>query len=338
MTIKKPNQQKGLKLETDPQMELFYWTGASDETSGSIAIYDTINKYVYGRKGERFAKDIGERIERTYRLANDSFQVVITPARLRHKVKGVETVSLVYPSEREEIVEEALRKLCSSGGGTWIDEEAGLFFTLGQVQSELERHGHGYNKREIREALEILADSKLEIYSTDGEMKWISAYFPGLRLTTRDDYLKAGKNALCFVKFHSLVTRSIRKINYRQYNYDRFMRLPNAIARSIYKRLVHAFTYAATGQSYHFKMLDMLNNAGHTPSARIRQDRAKLDSALESLMAEQVLLHFDSSPIKDGRTVVDFKYVVEACPEFISEQIRANKLIKDNRLSVDAAF
>lgn len=339
MTNHKYNHiEKGLDLKTDQQMELFYWTGADTSTSGSIAIYDTINKYVYGRKGERFAQDVSEQKERTCSLAGNSFKVVITPARLRHKVKGVETVSLVYPSEREEIIEEALRKLCTSGGGTWIDDEAGVFFTLGQVHSELSRHGHGYNKREIKEALEILADAKLEIYSSDGEMKWISPYFPGLRLTTRDDYLKGGKNALCFVKFHALVTRSIRNIDYRQYNYDRFMRLPNALSRNVYKRLVHAFTYAAAGNSHHFMMLEMLANNGHTPSQRLRQDRAKLDAALDTLIEEGVLLEYESSPVKEGKSVIDYKYIVFPAKKFISEQISANRLIKDNKHTADLAY
>jgi hypothetical protein len=61
-----------------------------------------------------------------------------------------------YPSPREELVEEALRKIaCDQVKGVYLDDGAGVQFTLYELKKELKERGHDIDKVDLVEALKI---------------------------------------------------------------------------------------------------------------------------------------------------------------------------------------
>lgn len=67
---------------------------------------------------------------------------------------------LIYPDQREELVEDALRKLAVNGNGVDVQGKAGVNFTLYELNKELERVGHTFNLNEIKEALLVCKATK----------------------------------------------------------------------------------------------------------------------------------------------------------------------------------
>ena len=64
----------------------------------------------------------------------------ITPATIKN-AKGEEKA--YYPSQREEIVEDAIRKIAIEKGGVFIDGGAGVQFSIYELANELKKRGHG---------------------------------------------------------------------------------------------------------------------------------------------------------------------------------------------------
>ena len=126
-----------------------------------------------------------------------------------------------YPSKREELVEDALRKFVAEGQGLFLDDQAGVTFSLHQLQQELKRNGHSYSKDEIKESLRICAGTNIELESADGgDTIMLGNIFQSLGLQTRRDNLNAdGQQSRAFVSFNPLVTASIKNGNFRRFNY-----------------------------------------------------------------------------------------------------------------------
>ena len=72
----------------------------------SFAIYDLAPKYVF-RTDEREAGKYLPVVHRTFRLADREYQLEIRPARVMRDGAEIE----VYPGEREQVLEEALRRI-----------------------------------------------------------------------------------------------------------------------------------------------------------------------------------------------------------------------------------
>jgi hypothetical protein len=93
-----------------------------------------------------------------------------------------------YPSERDELVEDALRKFIAEGQGGFLDDAAGVTFSLYQLQEELRRNGHSYNKQEIKDALLICARTNITVTSEDSSAVLVSNLFETVGLQTRESW------------------------------------------------------------------------------------------------------------------------------------------------------
>ncbi len=129
--------------------------------SQSIELYDFMPKYVWDRRGETGSSDVLPVVMREFECRGAKRLLVIHPAGLinaeTHETK------YFYPGGAEQILEEVLRKLAVDGDGKFLDNQAGIAFSIYQVRMELEKHGHTKSHRQIRESLEILALTRLEL-------------------------------------------------------------------------------------------------------------------------------------------------------------------------------
>src|SRR6266566_2314125 len=146
-----------LELKKPAQLSLFqtFLAPDDDKYSNTIELYDAIPKYypikhmAPLRIGDTFLRVL----TREFEHRGETFKLTLRPARIVYK-DGREQE--FFPSFREEIVEEALRKIaCDSLNGVFLNEQAGVQFTLYELQKELKARGHALNLQELVEALKI---------------------------------------------------------------------------------------------------------------------------------------------------------------------------------------
>ena len=326
-------------IECDSQMELFFLTGRSDEKySHLIDLYDLVPKYTYGKTPERIDGKFLPIINHKFNLDNTTYELTIKPALLaiRDKEGNVVGEKAFYPGLREEVVEEALRKICVEGYGRMMKDfnedrgEAGVIYTLYMLRQELKRNGHSYSQQEIKDAIEILASTIVELRAIEGKDKvdiMMSPIFTSVGFSTRDDWEKNGKNTKAFVRFNPLVTAGIRSKNFRQYSYYVSMKFRYTLSRYLYKRLVYFFRYANRINDHHF-MASEIRDAAKLPVEKyMSPTHRRISQALDELVDKEILSGYKADEQYDkhnAKKLLDVKYTLYAHGKFIADQKRFN--------------
>lgn len=298
--------------------------GNSDDYSNTIDIYDALPKYVWGRTREIKLKDLKTAsITRSSIIGGRKLTVKLKPALID---KNGETV-LIYPGTREEIVEDALRKIAVSGGGVYVNNLAGVRFTLYQLRMELKSRGHSLDIPRIKEALLVCKGALIECSTEDGESFVNSNLFGLVGLTSRAD-LKDG-DSMCFVQFNPLVNDSILKMTYRQFNYKTLMGIPGnaALSRYIYKRMCLYWTQASEKNPYTPSLISFLEQSprgilGSSISVNAKAMRAALDLLIKNSVISRYEEDIAYGP---RRAMLDIKFKIHPHHKFVSDTIMANK-------------
>ena len=125
--------EKLLIEKNSPQMSLFEIIespGKESEYSNTIELYDALPKYVWDTKREQ--EDLSNAVvTRQCTLRGQQFTVKVKPAIIE---KDDGRSVLIYAGQREEIVEDALRKLAVKGAGLVIEGKASVMFSLSYCQ------------------------------------------------------------------------------------------------------------------------------------------------------------------------------------------------------------
>jgi hypothetical protein len=329
--------------QTKPvQLELFELDDQnSNDYSNTIEIYDMMPKYNFSpvtREKGKFVDSLPI-LAREFMFRKRAYNLNILPAAIVDKKTG-KTV-YYYPSQREELVEDVLRKLSASKGrGIYLDGEAGVKFTLYEIQQELRKIKHGYDINEIKQAIEICSKSIIEIVSKDGnEISYTSNIFPlvALEKGERAD----GKN-MAVVQFHPLVTRSINEGTFRLINYERMMSMKMALSRWLHKRISHLFNGATVHNPYNIKLSTIVRDHGmkvyKTISERIRQ----VSKAMDELKKNNIISEYRIEKNKEKNKILDATYYLYVSEEFVADIKKANKVKnleieeeKKNNISVE---
>ena len=197
--------------------QTFFPDDASDDKySNTIELYDAIPKYVTNPKQVDAMREGGKYLplmKRQFHHRGEVYQVTIRPARLVDR-QGVEKE--YYPGIREELVEDALRKLALEQlNGAYFDNQAGVQFTIYQLNKELQSLGHEFKRSSLVDALRICSGVLLIISKEEGELVMESPIFPLLLLGRRQDWVKHPKDTRCYVKFHPLVQPGRNNTSFR---------------------------------------------------------------------------------------------------------------------------
>lgn len=307
---------------TNKQMALFHLPGVIDKNhSNLIDVYDALDKYSYGRSKK--VKKIDEASRKTVAFINKAeIHAVIRAANMTDS-KG--KTYLVYPGEREERVEEALRKLAVNGDGVFIDGSAGVTFTLYSLQKELKNNGHYYTIPDIKDAILVNRRASLTVTTADNSAIVDSGFFEAVGLVDRKDY-ESNSKARCYVRFNALVTESILRLTYRRYDYSRSMRISSSLARYIFKRMSLYFTQAATNVPYTPSLISFLKQSPRHISERMAENIRAMNTALDALKKADVISHWEEERIKEGRKIVDVRYKIYAHETFIQQQKAGGKV------------
>jgi len=316
-----------LELKKPAQLSLFQTFLAPDEDkySNTIELYDAIPKY-YPRKhmdSLRINDTFLRALTRDFEHRGESFTVTIRPARIVHKDRSEQEY---YPSFREEIVEDALRKIaCDSLNGVFLNEQAGVQFTLYELQKELKARGHALNLQELIEALKICNLASFSVEKADGTAIIQSPIFPVLLIASKEDWLKKSKQARCYVQFNPLVTASINRLSYRQYDYLMYMAYKHRLSRWLHKRLAHNYVQASMINPYTINLSTILRDSGSYKSPRANNCTREVEAALDELKSKGVIMSFEAAFKRGLRNkIIDVAYTLLPDLSFIAEVKRAN--------------
>jgi hypothetical protein len=317
------------------QLGLFELIHPSEKDySNTIELYDFIPKYVWGRL-ERIQEKFLEPIERDFDCRSQSYRVRIAPAR----IKDSDGVSRDYfPGKREELVEDALRKIATAGQGIFLDNEAAVTFTLYQLQQELKRTGHTYSITQIKEALMVCVGTNLQLTDANGQDVLASSIFDTIGLQTREDWEGQGEKTKAFVRFNAMVTISIRNRTFRQFNYEISMGYQNVISRQLHKRISHHFTQASFAQPFTILLSTVIRDFGLTAYEKFSHNLRDVEVALKEMVEKNVLLKYSLDKILDEKRrnkIADVRLVLFPHPNFVGEVINANKKQKEISLLSD---
>lgn len=292
--------------------------------SNTIELYDFIPKYVWG-KVERVNGKFLDALERKFECRGRRYTVTIDPAKIKDR-KGASRD--YYPSKREELVEDALRKLASEGQGLFLDEQASVTFSLYQLQQELKNNGHSFSISQIKDSLFICTKTNLTVTTEDGATLLVSSLFQMAGLQTREDWAGQGQKTRAFVQFNPLVTASIKNGSFRLYNYKTSMGYSNTIARQLHKRMAHHYTQASIMHPYSILLSTIIRDCGLTRYEKLSNNLRDVLIALEEMKEKNVLLDFSVEKIFEARTrgrLMDAKLTLTPDRQFSSEVIQANK-------------
>ena len=292
--------------------------------SNTIAFYDAIPKYVWG-KSERQAGKFLDTIKREFEVDGIGYRVIISPASIESKDGKFKDH---YPGQREEIIEDALRKITCEGKGMFLDDEAAAIFTFYQLRKELKRMGHSYNLNEIKESLQVCANTVMTIERVDDkgdEFSITSALFQTLAMHSRKQTDKSDEKIYgAFVRFNPLVTKSIKQKTFRIYHYEKSMSLRHVLARYMIKRLSRNYTQASESHPYQIRLTTIFRESGMQQTS-ISDMRRKFERALDELIQKEVVLKYKKEEYRAGRKITDWKFILYPHHSFVTFTKYANQ-------------
>lgn len=297
------------------QLTLFELLSPEDKKySSTIELYDFIPKYFWG-KAERIQGQFLPSLEREFECRGIHYKVKIRPARMDDLTDKEKKEKDYYPGKREELIEDALRKLICEGQGVFLDDHAGVCFTLTKLQEELINMGHSYSKDEIKDGLLICSRTGLDIYTTDGNTIVSANIFITLGLTSRNDW-ENNADTKCFVRFNPLVTAGIKNKNFRQIDYETTMRYKSIIARQLHKRLSHHYTQASMLEKYQILLSTIIRDFGLTVYEQLRDNLRDVKKALDEMLVKEIEVEENGQIIKkEVGIIADYKIEKKFCSE-----------------------
>lgn len=327
-------------ISTPHQLALFqdFFPEGSAQYSNIIDFWDGIPKYSAASKKIQEQRDAYDQVEkgkgkhlpvlkRTFQYKvngiKHTYNVQILPARLEEK-DG--TWRDYYPSEREELVEEALKKIaCGQRSGIFLDDKASVIFSFYELQQELQKRGHTTSYNDLRRSLMILNKCTIDIENSNGTTEMQTAILPVFMKTSREEWLKNTKDATCYVQFHPLITRSIKALKFRQFDYLKYMNYKSQLARWFHKRIAERFTYAEVGKDYTIGASRVVQESGLVNASQAADQRKAIVRALSELVDKGTLLRFDThNQLGARKQIQDVKYTLWPSSEFCAEVKKAN--------------
>lgn len=327
MNIPAPENQPPDSCDSSLQLDLFQWfiANSGDEVSNTVEFWDSIPRYFFTpalMAKLRTESGHADPYEWQFEYQGKPCEVRIQPALIKQKDGRY---LAFFPGVTEELVEEALKKILS-------DQQYGLHevekvrswvrFTLRMIQRELKDKGKSRSIDEIKHAIEVMA-SCVVILIVDGKEIWRGALLQDLVTVGREEYL-ADSEAHHAARLPLFVSEAINRLDYRQFNYRRLMSCKDQLARWIYRRLISRYKHAGFGNDYHF-LYSSLKSSGLLQQKRAADNRVKVLAALDDLKRNDVIRSYVTEPTRQGKRIVEMKYIIEPSRAFISEQKAANK-------------
>jgi hypothetical protein len=311
-----------------------------EKLSNAIPLWDCLPLYSVSRQWAFKMRKEGvfpQLLIRNSLYQGSKIKIEIQPARLIDN--GV--VTEYYPGGNEELIEAALRKIATLQNHGFHDESGyGVCFSIHQLRKELKKRGHTRSYQEIVQSLRIMARSSIEITAENNKIKMFDTcnYFKRLSSVSRFD-LDEDPNAKWYVEFHPLITKALRAMDYRQFNYELMMSHDTQLTRWLHKYLVAKFTYAAIGQKFEIRFSTIKRDSGLLESfGRARSAMEYVRKSLTELVNKGILepkllrvgekedfIAFEESKVlAENGKIEDVVYTIYPAAKFSSESKKAN--------------
>lgn len=313
------------ELTKPEQLSLFsLFSSNKNDYSHTINLYDEIPRSFIG-KPDLVSGQFLLALQREFEVGGKNYSVKITPARVINQ-KGEERD--FYIGKREDVIEDALRKMAAEGNraqAVYLDGQLAVLFSRKALFDELAANGHKFSYEQIEEALEILLKSSIELSEEGSDEKHFFHPIESYGIKGRD-----GEDAT-YVKFSPFVTKSIKNNSFRLINYKKLLGYRTAIAYRLHKKLTHHFTYAAAGEIYHFSLNKTYKNFGMNIKTALSARFVEMKKGLEELKNSNIIESYQARKVHNSvrKNKID-DYVIEIVPhpEFIEDVIKANRDLK----------
>src|SRR6266403_4798676 len=342
------------EMPEEVQLELLApWYTQNTSESRTLDFFDAIPKYPFS---VTTTIEKSERIEVPFTLRGKKYIAEILPAQIKDAETDQER--LVFPGAREELVERALRFIAVQQiAKTKLtpDLQTGrqavtIFFTLSMLRRHLEGLGHGFRLSAIKEALDILSDTFIEIRLEADDEPGQSKRRRFMKGTILSNYTgdfaegdSTGEDSRAAMTFHPLATLAILRLAFYPINQLRVAKLKRPLARWLTTRMSHNYRQArknsfVQNEGYHISLKTILDERGLPREARLRDNIRSVREALTEMKQRRILsemLPFQeqliNAPSKRRPQVVDAVWTLYPSQELVDEIIGGNKQMKAHR-------
>ena len=332
---KKPPTKEKIATLKSKQLNLFQEFVRQEERDSSNAIeqWEAIPKYFFTHdqvEKLRTPDGLAPSFVWNYTHQDKPHRVTIQPALLEQPDGSFKAF---FPGTTEELVEEVLIKMLAERLRGYHDDELGdswVLFSLRDMFRELMRRGRTRNLQELKHAIDVLSGCVITL-ERDGRKIYAGGIISSVFLADRNNFFDDAERP-CTVLLNPFLTHAVSYLEYRQFNYTRYMTCNEQLTRWLYKRLIHRYRQANHMNDYHC-LFSTVRDASGLLQISGRAARRKILSALDELVEVGVIKpNYRVEKIKNGNTIVDIKYTLYPTRAFIAEQIAANERIKQAKI------
>ena len=314
-----------MSAENGTPLQFVFWETIPADRSGytnTIEFYDLLPRYLFGEQPVDKSS-----LSRDFEFAGNPYRMTVTPAQFQN-ADGTETIA--FPGEREQIVEDVIRRLTLEQDRLKLStatQRVEFAFTIYELQKELSRVNHTLSRSEIKAALKILNRSFFEVTKLGSKKPMVSSTaFPTLSVMDVSD--EGSKHVL---SFNELVAEGLKRLDFRQMDYERLMSIKTGPGRWLYKRMVQRFTQAGGFLSYDILASSIARDSGMSERSRWRDTLKKVDRAVQSLQDAGIVDSFNRGERRDEKTrrINDIFYTIYPGRDFCRDQKRGNALANE---------
>jgi len=255
----KNTQNNNLKQLTLFDMDgLLEYVNTPDKDSNTFSLFD--NFLIFLTKRSRDNKN--DKLEAVRKVKGQKFKISVTPALIGESRK------MILPGEREELIENAIRKIATDRNRVDPRQEhtgersVYIEFTIYELGKVLKEQGHEFRNSQLIEGLKVLSGCNFEITTeTTGPYNEIIGTMAGgviqkliWKKKAKGD--KEGKQFYVSLMLNPLLTHDIMIEEFRPINFKRLMGVGNMLARRLYMRLSHHYRQAAHSDTFSFRTGD----------------------------------------------------------------------------------
>lgn len=306
-------------------MQLALWEVLDTTKTNMVALYDLAPRFVFDQRGGVAGEPRRKVIEREFAFDGRRYRITLKPTLV---VLPDKTEVERYLGEREQIVEEVIRRLASKRNRLTLhgENKVRFPFTVYEVQEELSRVRHTYSKEEIREAITLLNEVRLKIESLDDKKALLSAAaFPVMAMRRKGD-----EDSETFVEFNPLVADAIRMLSFQQVSYELLMEIRDPVARWLLKRL-HAEISATNEPVQQMTATDIRRDSGMPEWKKTRDLLRRMSQAVEVLRKEGILQAVETEERMVGKRKDDIVYTMVVSDLFLAQTQRSRRMVQENQ-------
>ena len=339
--IKKYNE---FEKSRPQQLDLFSTLGGiferdKEKYSATAELYDIVPKYVLMDVEKLRTKEgFLPILNREFVFKKQTMSMKITPALL--EVENGKSKAF-YPSTREEIIEDVLRKFATdSNRNEFLDDRLSVKFSLYDLWKELRKIKHPYDYNQIQESLNILSQTNIEIVSENTKLTFSSNMFETFGIADYNDNTQIeydenySKKVIYFVRFNSLVSESVKNKTWRVINYEQCMSYKKNISRWLHKRISNMFLNARLEIPYNILLSTIIRDSGMTEYKQLRDSKRQIISCLEEMIKVGSIDRYEVETIFDEHKttkILDVKFLLYISESFFADIQKS--FLKDKDLS-----